>query len=125
VKTAIAQTVLQQLCLAPPPLLGAGGGAPGGGGVAGTTWVEQKIQLVEVSLFFLESIFIDHWQATLNGTRPDSPSGVKPARPLVVSLLAHIDHSRTLGLLPRWCDRPSGEGPTSASITYYVRVDHH
>ena len=30
---------------------------------------------------FLESIFID--QATLNGTRPDSPSGVKPARPLV------------------------------------------
>jgi len=31
--------------------------------------------------FFLESIFID--QATLNGTRPNSPSGVKPARPLV------------------------------------------
>ena len=30
---------------------------------------------------FLESIFID--QATLNGTRPNSPSGVKPARPLV------------------------------------------
>ncbi len=35
------------------------------------------------SLAFLESIFID--QATLNGTRPNSPSGVnlKPARPLV------------------------------------------
>ena len=30
-------------------------------------------------VFFLESIFID--QATLNGTRPNSPSGVKPARP--------------------------------------------
>jgi hypothetical protein len=30
---------------------------------------------------FLENIFID--QATLNGTRPNSPSGVKPARPLV------------------------------------------
>ena len=30
---------------------------------------------------FLESIFID--QATPNGTRPNSPSGVKPARPLV------------------------------------------
>ncbi len=28
----------------------------------------------------MESIFID--QATLNGTRPNSPSGVKPARPL-------------------------------------------
>ncbi len=34
-----------------------------------------------VRLDFLESIFID--QATLNGTRPNSPSGVKPARPLV------------------------------------------
>ncbi len=32
-------------------------------------------------VFFLESIFID--QAALNGTRPRSPSGVKPARPLV------------------------------------------
>ena len=30
---------------------------------------------------FLESIFID--QATLNGTRPNSPAGVKPARPLM------------------------------------------
>ena len=39
---------------------------------------------------FLESIFID--QAALNGTRPNSPSGVKPARPpfhghLVVQVL--------------------------------------
>jgi hypothetical protein len=32
-------------------------------------------------LIFLESIFID--QAALNGTRLDSPLGVKPARPLV------------------------------------------
>jgi hypothetical protein len=32
-------------------------------------------------LFFLESAFID--QAALNGTRPNSPSGVKPARPPV------------------------------------------
>ncbi len=30
---------------------------------------------------FLESVFFD--QATLNGTRPNSPAGVKPARPLV------------------------------------------
>jgi hypothetical protein len=35
------------------------------------------------NLFFLESIFID--QATLNGTRPNSPSGAKPARPLVMN----------------------------------------
>ncbi len=39
--------------------------------------------------FFLESIFID--QATLNGTRPNSPAGVKPARPLRERCSASVD----------------------------------
>ncbi len=34
--------------------------------------------ITPIRALFLESIFID--QATLNGTRPNSPSGVKPAR---------------------------------------------
>jgi hypothetical protein len=38
---------------------------------------------------FLESIFID--QATLNGTRPNSPSGDKPARPCLSLVLFCLD----------------------------------
>ncbi len=40
---------------------------------------ELELRFIKFRLL-LESIFID--QATLNGTRPNSPSGVKPARPL-------------------------------------------
>ena len=42
-------------------------------------WTDDVLPTPRIA--FLESIFID--QATLNGTRPNSPSGVKPARPLV------------------------------------------
>ena len=52
--------------------------------------------------FFLESIFID--QATLNGTRPDSPSGVKPARPLVG--LYFMVQFQGWVLLPKICPLP-------------------
>ncbi len=53
--------------------------------------------------FFLESIFID--QAARNGTRPNSPSGVKPARPLV-------------GLVGRYfmVQFPAGMGPTPEDL---------
>jgi hypothetical protein len=38
---------------------------------------EEALPRSEYERIFLESIFID--QATLNGTRPNSPAGVKPA----------------------------------------------
>jgi hypothetical protein len=40
--------------------------------------MRQKQIMSLQKTFFLQSIFID--QAALNGTRPNSPSGVKPAR---------------------------------------------
>ncbi len=48
-------------------------------------------------LFFWDSestgIFIDHWQAALNGTRPNSPEGVKPATaPSLRALLSIQKH---------------------------------
>ncbi len=49
--------------------------------------------------FFLESMFID--QATLKSTRPNSPSGVEPARPLVGRYFKV--QFREWGRLPRIC----------------------
>ena len=78
----------------------------------------------------MESIFID--QAALNGTRPNSPSGVKPARPLVGRYFTRSseqqpEHSgRGLGAgpgagghgkVPASRHRDTGRGPGSPGCT--------
>ena len=72
--------------------------------------VLKKIYVDEAKHWlFLESIFID--QATLNGTRPNSPSGVKPARPLVGRYFMVQFRECQWVQLPRICSLVVGSQP--------------